>query len=264
MDIASEDVAHYIEHSIEQTLAYQYCDTDELKSRIKEVFRLRTEFLENEVPKKNWSVLKASGSSPRYWKFVSNENLVGRPEWQTLDDIHSEEWIENVVLRLLEVPTIGIEHEKNTLKQAMHGWMSGLSYGEIAQNCGAEVDDTLKLLGHTIGYKLQESLGTLSQLAIAHYGEENLSEISRNWSSLLQYGLGELQQLDLFERGASDRLAVWGISRFLNESGITERETALISYLRENADAVINFINDDPRVPRLSVSRITEELRIGV
>ena len=262
LEISSRDIKHYIEHSIEKTLAYQYCDTDELRDRVKEVFRLRTEFLAQEVPRENWGLLKSSGSSPRYWKFVASQNLVERPEWENLDEVISDEWIDNIVLRLMEMSTLEIEHANELLKQAIGGWMSGLTYGEIADACRLEVDKTLKLLGHTIGYKLQESLGKLSQLAIAHYGEDNLSELARNWSSLLQYGLGDLQQLDLFERGASDRLAVWGISRYLKANEINAREPILTSILRKNASYLISFLEEDPRVPALSIERILSELRI--
>ncbi len=141
--------------------------------------------------------------------------------------------------------------------------MDGYSYREIAEFCEIEIEDTLKLLGHTIGYKLQNSLATLTQLAIAHHGEENLSELARNWSSLLQYGLGDLQQLDLYERGASDRLGVWGISRYLKENSVNDRGVGLIRFLRSHANNVVGFLEEDSRVPKLSSKRICDELKIN-
>ncbi|MGH1399210.1 MAG: DEAD/DEAH box helicase [Alphaproteobacteria bacterium] len=261
-EVAIEEIEQHVESLVERTLAYQYCDTDDLKERIKEVFIIRTRHLQAEVPRENWNLLKTSGASPRYWRFVSNLTLIEMPQWQTLETLDDEEWLEGVVLRIIEMPTLQIDGEKDIIKNAINCWMGGYSYSEIAQSCNIEIEDALKLLAHTIGYQLQDGLATLSQLSIAHYGEENISELARNWASLLQYGLGNLQQLDLFERGASDRLGVWGISRYLKENNIATREEELVIYLRDNAESVDEFLSADPRVPKLSIQRTFDELRI--
>ena len=259
-EIILEDIEKHVENLIESTLAYQYCDTDDLKNRIKEVFIIRTRYLQTEVNRENWNLLKKSGASPRYWKFVNNLSLIEQPEWQTLDSPNDEKWIDDIVLKIIELPTLEIEAEKTILKTVIISWMNGYTYGEIAQFCNYEVNETLKLLGHTIGYQLQDGVAKLSQLAIAHHGEENLSELARNWSSLLQYGLNDLQQLDLFERGASDRLGVWGISRYLKENSINVRGLMLLRFLRAHANNVVAFLNDDSRVPKLSSKRVCDEL----
>ncbi len=262
-EIIIEDIEKHVENLIESTLAYQYCDTDDLKNRIKEVFIIRTRYLQTEVNRENWNLLKKSGASPRYWKFVNNLSLIEQPEWQTLDSPNDEKWIDDIVLKIIELPTLEIEAEKTILKTIIISWMNGYTYGEIAQFCNYEVNETLKLLGHSIGYQLQDGVAKLSQLAIAHHGEDNLSELARNWSSLLQYGLNDLQQLDLFERGASDRLGVWGISRYLKENSINVRGLMLLRFLRAHANNVVAFLNDDSRVPKLSSKRVCDELGIN-
>ena len=70
------------------------------------------------------------------------------------------------------------------------------------------------------------------------------------------------KQLDLFERGASDRLGVWGISRYLKTHNISLRDEDLLNFLRYNAADVNNFLNQDMRVPTLSVKRTCQELKI--
>jgi superfamily II DNA/RNA helicase len=261
-EITTEEIERHVEQVIERTLAYQYCDTDGLKDRIKEVFTIRTKNLQTEVPRESWSILKRSGSSPRYWKFVNDLTLLERSEWQTLNSVNDIDWLEKVVLKIVEMPTLEIEGDITILSKAINGWMNGFSYEEIAQFCDIEIDDALKLLGHTIGYQLQDGLAKLSQLAIAHHGEDSLSEVAINWASLLQYGLGDMQQLDLFERGGSDRLGVWGISRYLKEANTAFRERELLNYLRQNPDDIIAFLDMDYRVPKLSAKRICKELRI--
>jgi len=261
-EVIIEEIERHVESVIERTLAFQYCDTGDLKDRIKEVFVLRTRHLQAEVPRESWELLKKSGSSPRYWKFINTLALIKRSEWQTLDTPIDENWMDEIVLKIIEMPTLQIEENAELIRYAINSWMSGYSYGEIAQFCNIEIDDALKILGHTIGYKLQDGLATLSQLAIEYYGEDNLSELARNWSLLLQYGLGDLQQLDLFERNASDRLGVWGISRYLEENNVNYRGMRLVRYLRSNASGVLIYLDQDPRVPKLSAKRICDELRI--
>lgn len=261
-EIIFEDIENHVANLIEQTLAYQYCDTAELKNRIKEVFNIRTTYLQDVVPRDSWSLLKRSGASPRYWKYVNDLSLIEQSEWQSLDTPYDEKWIDEIVLKIIELPTLQIEDDNLLIRSAIIFWMSGLTYGEIANHCDVEIDTILKLLGNTIGYKLQDGLATLTQLAITHYGEDKLSELARNWSSLLQYGLGNLQQLDLFTRGASDRLAVWGISRYLQENNLDYRGIDLMKYLRRDAKNLISFLENDSRVPRLSSKRICDELKI--
>ena len=87
-----------------------------------------------------------------------------------------------------------------------------------------------------------------------------MSEWAASWSLLLQYGLADLQQLDLFERGASDRLAVWGISKYLNENNISERGFPLIRLLRLKSEQLVQYLKTDNRVPQLSIDRIIDEL----
>ncbi len=262
-EIVIEEIEQYVENIIETTLAYQYCDTDVLKDRIKEVFNIRTQYLQTEIPKESWELLKRSGSSPRYWDFLKTHKLIERIEWQTLFLLNDSVWIDEIVLIIMEMPTLQIDDENLVVKSAIIGWMEGASYDEISQLCNISIDDTLKLLSHTIGYKLQDGLSTLTQFAIDYHGEDAPSEIARNWASLLQYGLGSMQQLDLFEKGASDRLGVWGIDRYIKKNNIADRGNRLIKLLRTQAYDINLFLEKDPRVPTLSRKRVFDELKLN-
>ena len=261
-EVILEEIENYVEALVESTLAYKYCDTDALKNRIKEVFILRARHLQKVVPKDKWPILKRSGASPRFWKSVDEFGLLQKSEWQCLEVSNDNTWIEGVLFKLIDISFIKINYDIKTLKKAIISWMGGFSYCEIAGVCNIKIDDTLKLLCNTIGYELQNALGKLSQLAILHHGGNNISEMASSWPSLLQYGLYDLQQLDLFEKGASDRLGVWGISRYLKAHNILLRDRELLSFLRHHANNIINFLNEDVRVPKLSVLRTCEELKI--
>ncbi len=261
-EVLVADIENYVERAIERTLAYQYADTDELRARVKEIFLLRTRHLQAQVPREQWPFLKNSGASPRFWRYVNEANLLDRVEWQSLSEVESDVWLNEIVLSTVDMPTAMVEYDLVVLKQAVKGWMRGLTYSEISQSCNTDIEETLKLVGHTIGFQIQDGFNKLTQMAISKYGEEELSEISRNWSSLLQFGLGNLQQLDLFDRGATDRLGVWGISRFLSDRNIDLRGQNLVRFLRRDAAGVLRHLDMDERVPSLSKERICSELRI--
>ncbi|WP_026069201.1 hypothetical protein, partial [Legionella tunisiensis] len=214
------------------------------------------------VPREDWTILKRSGSSPRLWKNVNELGLLQRPEWQSLKTSLDPLWIDEVLFKLIDVSLIKIPFDKETLKRAIIGWMKGDSYEEIANACDIEIDAALRLLCHTIGYELQDAIAKLSLLAESYHGDDNISEMASSWPSLLQYGLYDLQQLDLFEKGASDRLGVWGLSRYLRDYNILLRNKELLSFLHQNANNIINYLNEDPRVPTLCIKRTCEELKI--
>lgn len=261
-ELMLEQLDLHIGNILENTLAYRYCDTDTLRNRIKEVFIIRARHIQSTVPKERWGVLKKSGASPRFFQNINNLLLLERSEWQSLIMPDDNTWFEEVIFKLFEASLIDVTTQKDLLKKVILGWMRGFSYAEISNSCHSNIDETLKILSGTIGYELQDAAAKVLQLAIARYGEENLSEIARNWPSLLQYGLYDLQQLDMFDRGASDRLGVWGLSRYIKKNNIFVRGQDLIKFLRGNSEAVKNALYSDSRVPRLSVLRICEELRI--
>jgi hypothetical protein len=148
------------------------------------------------------------------------------------------------------------------LVRVIEGWLNGHTYAEIAEECESDVEEVLTVMCEEIGFRLQDSVAKLSQIALTQHGTDNISETAQAWPSLLQYGLGTLQQLDLCEHGATDRLAVWGISRFLNGRENRLRGWSLVRYLRRNALVVRTALTEDQRVPRLCVERVLRELRI--
>jgi len=146
------------------------------------------------------------------------------------------------------------------LLSVVDGWLSGLTYFEISLFCQRELSDILDVMCHDIGFHLQDNVAKLCQLALVQYGEDGISEVARAWPSFLQFGLGTLQQLDLCECGASERLALWGIQRAL--SGNDLRGRALIHFVRQNSSQVRSSLEKDDRVPQLCAERIYRELRI--
>jgi hypothetical protein len=226
------------------------------------VFNLRAEKLQQSVERNIWPILRKTGASLRFWTFVQESGLLDHTLWVTLNDPMDTQWLNEVVIKLLEYPAINIEAGSEMLQTIIHSWMSGETYVEMAINCECEIEEILDFLSDQVGYRLQEQVGKLCQLAMAQYGEDVISEVARNWPSLLQYGLRTIQQLDIFELGGSDRLGVWSVSRYLSENGIDLRRKKLITHLRLNGEEVRTYLVRDTRAPTLSVNRLCRELRI--
>lgn len=261
-DTPQDDLEQHVDELVERTLASQYCSTPALHDCLRTLFRLRAEKLKESVRLEDWPRLRKSGASSRFWTFVSESQLIEHQLWTDLMEPLDDEWLKNVILRLLEFPSVDIETSQEIMREAIVGWMSGLTYVELANRCSCDIDKVLEIVCNHLGYQLQDHVAKLCQLALDSHGEETVSEVARNWASLLQYGLGSLQQLDLFERGATDRIAVWGVSRILVRERIDLRGNDLVRFARTNGEAIRTALTDDARVPRMSVSRLCDELRL--
>lgn len=261
-DTPQAEINSHIDELLSRTLAIRYCNTPQLQACIKTVFSLRAEKLQESVDRSIWLILRKTGASLRFWTFVQESGLLDHPLWVTLDDPMNKLWLNEVVIKLLEYPAINIEATPEILQSIIHSWMSGETYATMAINCECDVEEILDILSDQIGYRLQEHVAKLCQLAMAQHGEDVVSEVARNWPLLLQYGLRTTQQLDIFDRGGSERLAVWGVSRLLAENGIRFRRKDLMAYLRANGKEVRAYLDFDDQVPSLSVARLCRELKI--
>jgi hypothetical protein len=261
-DFIVDDIENYVGALIERTLAFQYFETEELKNRIKEIFVIRARALMEGATPESLSRLRRSGSTPRFQRFIDATAILDRSEWADLADVNNSGWLNNVVLPLFSAPTLPRDIDLVWIQQLISCWMLGLTYNEIAIATGRSVDDCLDGLTHTIGFLLQDSIAKTTQLAILKHGEEGLSELAMNWASMLQYGVGDLQQLDLFSFGVTDRLGVWSLSRYLIPNARNLRGQDILSYLRLAGPSVIAHLRGDPRVPVLSADRTIRELRL--
>jgi hypothetical protein len=259
---SSDQITKCIDELLDRTLAKHQSESESFKKCLHAVFRVRSNNLQQTIPRDSWPILKKSGASPRLWNLINTAALLDLPIWQNLEYPADREWRDGIIVPLLAFPTAGITNPVALITQVIDGWLAGSTYAEIAAETKSEVGLILTLICDDIGYHLQDLVAKNCQLAVAKHGEDGVSEIAQAWPSLLQYGLGTLQQLDLFERGASDRLGVWGIQRHLDEEGVDLRSRDLVSYLRKNGDAVKNVLAYDKRVPRMCAERICAELKI--
>ncbi len=262
-DFVIEDIENHIATSLQHTLAYRYLDTDVLRGRINEIFLIRARALIAGASPESLMRLRKSGSTPRFQRFIEQTTVLDQIEWQTLTDPYDLGWLNNVALPLLTAPTVIQSHDIGWVRALVLSWMTGSTYAEISTLTGTSVDDCLEALINAVGFDLQDNLAKTTQLALLKFGDEAISETAAKWNSMLQYGLGNLRQLDMFELGASDRLAVWSISRFLDNHAPDLRGRDILGFLRSNRGVVVDYLRTDVRVPTLSADRTIRELRLG-
>ena len=262
-DTQEADLGQQLTALLEKTLASHFCSTEDLRRILDTVFRLRAEHLANTVDRTFWSKLKKSGTTPRFWKFVEERALLQHSLWTELLNPLDDRWLYEVILPLVEFTGDAISYDIAVLHEFIKGWMSGKTYNELSTSCSCEVDAVLDIVCNEVGYILQDLVAKLCQLAIETHEVDTLSEMARSWSSLLQYGLISLQQLDLFDRGVSDRLGAWGVMRYLDANAIELRGNDLVPLLQRNGAALITFLEADERVPAMSIKRLIHELRLA-
>lgn len=258
---SQEEITNVVDELLNGTLARIKCN-EQQQETMRKVFQLRAQNLQQAIPSDSWVVIRRTGTTPRFFSFVQESGVLTNPLWQTLTDPLDGRWLTEIIGKLIDAYGEELSVPPGKLLAITTGWMLGLTYEEIAVTAGLEVDEVLELLVNKIGFGLQEKVATLCQIASSQLDPIFLSETALNWAALLQYGLGSLQQLDLFDRGASDRLGVWGITRILKQDGVVDRGDNLVAYLRFMDEETRDKLRSDPRVPQLSYERTCRELRI--
>jgi superfamily II DNA/RNA helicase len=257
------EVEPLVDELLGRTLAANQDQTESFRAVMRRLFQLRSTNLLETISRDAWPELRKSGASPREWRQLDESVVLQSPLWATITNPLDENWLREVIDPLINEVIQGGEMTGTQFTRILTGWMSGETYFEIAEASNTEVDQVLAVIADDIGYRLQERASTITQLMVARAKEDELTETAQGWPSLLQYGISTLQQLDLCEYGVTDRFAVWGVSRWLDDQGNGLRKRELIAHIRSNANEVLDALRADPRVPDLCVGRFSTELRLN-
>ena len=262
IDLLPDDIENLTDEvltdMVENTLAYQLCNTQELRDCLLSVFTIRKERLLSINETIPVSTLRKSGSTPRFVDFIANSEITDHPLWLILDNSLNLQWIDEVILPLLDYPLFEGNIPPDVCRSLIVNWMGGYTYVECAENIGSDVDDVLPLFQRVIWFKLQSYAAQLSKLALIKHGL--LPELTERWPSLLQFGVRNLQQLEMMEHGLTDRLAVHSISRWLDDHGHEENGGILRLILMQNQTEILEYLRADERVPEYSVKLTETEL----
>jgi len=262
-DIEGTGVSGAIEELLDRTLAKYLAPTERIKTTLSELFILRAENFLQLVPSHSWSQLRSSGATLREWIALKGDAVLSSAYWETLDNALDDGWIEEVVHPFIsQIALQESEFDPVVMQKVVRQWIGGATYVGIAEEIGIHVDQILSIISNEMGYLLHAKIVVVSQVAIAGNDELIISKYAQAWPAFLRFGVAHLQQLDLFYRGATDRLGVWGLQRWIHERGIQARKRELVSILRENRHEVSDYLESDALVPVLSVRRCIRELEL--
>lgn len=122
-------------------------------------------------------------------------------------------------------------------------WISGKHYGEISKILRIEIDKTLDILNHFIGYVIANIVSKIIRIKEQHLEDDQT--IDRNiidWTLFLQNGIKSRLQLLLIQLGFSERVGLWYLSVIIELLGSSyfESEDELKIYLIDNNELLLN------------------------
>lgn len=258
-DIPEEDIDTFLDQMLSETLASKFCDEEGLTDLLKMVFSLRTERIFNETDPAMRAIMRNTGSSLNFLNYVEASQILEQDIWRSLTAPQEPLWFNSIIKPVLN--HIGYEDSADLIIDVLNGWVSGSFYIEIAEDLEQDVDDIVSYVCTAIGFELQQTLSQLTRFAIELY-EDEVPDHVVNWPQYMQYGVNRQIHLRLINSGVTDRLAVFGVARFLDSLGVPEDIRNLRRLLRVNREALNNALEQDPRVPALSISRFFDDYNI--
>ena len=87
-----------------------------------------------------------------------------------LDNATDPEWRNKIIIPLLAYTDEAKEIPVESFIGIVDGWLSGLTYHEIATACKMNVEVILSTMCHEVGFELQDSVSKLIQIALAKHG----------------------------------------------------------------------------------------------
>ncbi|MBK7851628.1 MAG: DEAD/DEAH box helicase [Bacteroidetes bacterium] len=223
-DVSVENLNHEINILIENTLTFYQSDIA-LKTRLRELFRLRADRVRPKVEDGSLDLIRYTGIPLRI--FDSIETIVDYDE-DFLSEIEGpldRRWINYIFDILYEIEdfkkNIPLPISRESLIETLIIWIKGGWYHDIAQSLNSTVDDALVFV-RFLEYGLQNSAGSIVKYIEAKRNEfeEITSDFILKWPNYVIYGVDNRVQLDLMEINIPDRILIKEIANWLIENRI--------------------------------------------
>ncbi|MEG9329059.1 DEAD/DEAH box helicase [Salinimicrobium catena] len=271
IDLLAEEVKlnnleHYVNELVTETLSYFQAKDNE-KITLTKIFQFRANKLHPIIEKGRFSHLKKSGANIRIYEEIIDvfnfDNDIWNQEFEPLNENWMTYLFDQGIFKMNKFSTTLANFNsdnrcllnKVTVKKSILMWMQGYWFEEIAGEIELEIHQVLRLINSLIGFNIQNIVSSVIRIKELNNVDLQFSKSISNWSSLLQNGINSQLQLDLFEMGLVDRLAVLEIAKLLEESSYThDNYKSLKAYLRLNGDNVTQAIQE--RVPLISFEKI--------
>lgn len=233
IDLLAEEVEvdklnDFVSELIKETLSYFQANEIEKKT-LKTMFDIRVKKLIPIIKRREFSVLKNSGTNIRLYEEIVKHFDFGDEIWNqdfTSLDINWLKYIlDDGIFELnrfkINLKSFNeenkIELQNSDIKIAIWLWMNGNWYIEICNKLDIETHQTLRLINSFISYNIQSAVSSVIRIKELNSKDYSLPMQIANWSSFLQYGINKQLQLDLIELGLTDRVAVLEISKYLDD-----------------------------------------------
>lgn len=172
----------------------------------------------------------------------------------TIEDFDSKEWIE----RIVSLATLVINRDdKEKIGNILFFWMSGLRYVTIADEMEIPIDEIVYEIEWLRGEFLQVSKSILRYICMRfniHNGALN------DWSFMVEKGLNTKNQVMMFRKGLSDRIALHAIDdAILNNKLMTEDKNVLYDFLHTQKMKILTMLEYNG-LPKLTIERVEDFL----
>ena len=264
VDVANLD--YLVKQLISQTLSY-YQSSDGEKETLEAIFSLRSKKLLPYLNSGEFKHIKNSGATLRLYDDIK-ENIDFDDDIWTTDIIATDvEWLDFIIDNSLfklkhfnnslnEFNTINrCEISNDDVKLGVKLWMEGAWFNELAEALKIEMHQSLRFVNSFLSFNIQNIIATIIRLSELTSIELPISDSIKNWPAMLQYGVSTEQELNIFEMGLIDRVAVLELSKTIEllEYVYTDYK-GLKSYILSNKSSILENISSE--LPIISKRKI--------
>lgn len=249
-EVHPENLKTLITSLIEQTLSYYQANVNE-RTTLKTLFELRVTKLKPIVEEGKFSLLKKSGTNIRLYEEIMTHFNFENDIWNQNVDVLNEDWLNYIFLNgVFELARYksSLETFNNDNKCQLNNekilmsirlWISGSWYENLCNELEIETFQALRLINTFVSFNIQSVVSSIIRIKELINPEFLLPPQIINWPTYLQFGINSQLKLDLIEMGLTDRVAVLGLSNYLEGvEGIYTDFSGFKSYLIENSDAI--------------------------
>ena len=271
-EINSEQLSDLVQQLISQTLSYYQSDDNE-KETLKTIFSIRAEKLKPFIDTGEFKILKSSGTTLRLYDDIKANIDFNDEIWSQSFSSEADAWLDYILdkslfnLNHFKVALTkfneanGCSLEQDEIRESIKLWMGGYWFHDIASNLNLQIYQVLRLINSFLSFNVQSIVSSIIRLKDLIDEDFEMPEIITNWPYLLQYGISKQQELNLFEMGLIDRVAVLSLSFSLekieyNHIDYNNLKYYLISYHKV---LIENLPND---IPSISLKKIEKFLEL--
>ncbi|HVX28346.1 MAG TPA: DEAD/DEAH box helicase [Parafilimonas sp.] len=257
-DIDVQTLDENISTLVNQTLTY-FQANDETKNLLRAIFNLRSQRLRQYVENKKIAQLKYTGVSIKNFELFENIVDFNQEYLGTITSPIDDNWLKYIIDIIYQIPTLKILHDdkdvnyisKEKLTSFIKAWCTGAWYNDISKILEVSVDSTLSFFNDFISLQFQVTVaGVIRYIELKRLELElPTSKFVSGWANFLLQGFSNKIQLDLFEISATDRIGVFIIAQWINDSNFEyDSINDLRNLISQNRNTITDLLIQGSRI----------------